>query len=445
MEKKKRLSPVQTITLSFAAVTFVGALLLMLPAASRDGKAASFVDALFTSTSASCVTGLTVGDTYALWSPFGQAVIIALIQIGGIGIITLAMYFLSMLHAKIGMRNVFVLQELMGTDSPAGLVKMTRFIAAGIFLQELCGAVLLMPVFIPDFGVVRGILYSFFHSVSAFCNAGFDLMGYFGGSSLTAYSGNLYFNIVISMLITAGGLGFFVWLDLIKNKCRFSKLSLHSKIVLSTSFALTFGGAILFFILFYNSDAAAGLSTYEKGIASLFQSVSARTAGFYTVDLAKIGGAAQVLMMVLMLIGGSSVSTAGGMKTTTLAVIVLFVRSIFRGRDDVECFGRRIEKNVVRTAVAVFVLYIGLAISAGVAISAIEGADIVACLFETFSAIATVGLSLSLTPTLSSLSKLIIIILMFIGRVGGITVLLSLSGKKSDSACRYPAENVTVG
>lgn len=445
MNSKKKLSPVQTITLSFAAVTFVGALLLMLPAASRDGKSASFVDALFTSTSASCVTGLTVGDTYTLWSPFGQAVIIALIQVGGIGIITLAMYFLSMLHAKIGMRNVFVLKEIMGTDSPAGLVKMTRFIAAGIFLQEALGAILLMPVFIPDFGVVKGILYSFFHSVSAFCNAGFDLMGANGGSSLTAYSGNLYLNIVICLLITFGGLGFFVWLDLIKNKCRFSKLTLHSKIVLTTSALLTFGGAILFFILFYNSAAAEGLSTYEKGVASLFQSVSARTAGYYTIDLSKIGGAAQMLMMVLMLVGGSSVSTAGGIKTTTFTVILLFVRSIFRGKEDVECFGRRIEKNVVRTAVAVFVLYIGLALGAGIAISAIEGADIVACMFETFSAIATVGLSLSLTPTLTPVSKLIIIILMFIGRVGGITVLLSLSGKKNDSAYRYPAENVTVG
>lgn len=445
MDKKKRLSPVQTITLSFAAVTFCGALLLMLPMASRSGVSASFVDALFTSTSASCVTGLVVGDTYTLWSPFGQAVIITLIQIGGIGIITLAMYFLSMMHAKIGMRNVFILQEQMGTDSSAGLVKMTRFIAAGILLQEFVGAVLLAPVFIPRFGWLRGILYSCFHSVSAFCNAGFDLMGYYGGSSLTAYSGNLYLNIVISLLITTGGLGFFVWHDLVKHRFKFSKLSLHSKIVLSTSFVLTFGGALLFFILFYSSDAAAGLSTYEKGIASLFQSVSARTAGFYTVDLAKIGGAAQMLMMVLMLIGGSSASTAGGMKTTTFAVILLFVRSIFRGKDDVECFGRRIEKSVVRTAVAVFVLYIGLALGAGIAISAIEGADIVACMFETFSAIATVGLSLSLTPTLSSVSKLIIIILMFIGRVGGITVLLSLSGKKTDSAYRYPAENVTVG
>ncbi|MBE6680103.1 MAG: Trk family potassium uptake protein [Ruminococcaceae bacterium] len=444
MVKKKKLSPVQIITLSFAAVTLIGAVLLSLPIASRGGEV-SFIDALFTSTSASCVTGLVVGDTYSMWSPFGQAVIIALIQIGGIGIITLVMYFLSVLGAKIGVKGVFMLQETMGADSLSGLVKMTRFIAAGILIVELCGALLLMPVFIPDFGVLRGVLYSFFHSISAFCNAGFDLMGYNGGSSLTAYCGDIYFNIVICALIVFSGLGFFVWLDLLKCKFRFSKLSLHSKIVLVTTTWLVLGGAILFFILFNNSAAAADLSLSEKVTASFFQSVTARTAGFYTVDLVNIGGAAQMLMIVLMLIGGSPASTAGGIKTTTFAVLILFVRSIFSGKEDVEVFGRRIEKNVQRTAVAVFVLYLGLALCAGIAISAIEGADIVACLFETFSAIATVGLSLSLTPTFSETSKIIVIVLMFIGRVGGITVLLSLTGKKSDSAYRYPAENITVG
>lgn len=445
MKSKKTLSPVQMITLSFAAVTLVGTLLLMLPFASRSGKSVSFIDALFTSTSASCVTGLVVGDTYSMWTPFGQTVIILLIQIGGIGIITLAMYFLSVLHAKIGMRSLFTLQESIGAESSAGLVKMARFIALGVLLQEFIGAVLLMPVFIPDFGVLRGVLYSFFHSISAFCNAGFDLMGYSGGSSLGAYSGNLYLNIVISILIISGGLGFFVWLDLLKNKLNFKKYSLHTKLVLVTNAILLVGGALLFYILYYNSDAASGVCTSEKMIVSMFQSVTARTAGFCTVDLAKIGDAAQMLMIALMIVGGSSASTAGGIKTTTIAVVFLFVCSIFRGKDDVEVFGRRIEKNILRTAIAVFVLYIFLALAAGIAISAIEGADIVACLFETFSAMATVGLSLSLTPTLSALSKTIIIILMFLGRVGGITVLLSLSGKNKKSGYRLPAENITVG
>lgn len=442
-QKKKRFSPVQVITLSFAAVVFVGALLLMLPIASRDGESAPFINALFTSTSASCVTGLVVYDTLTQWSPFGQVVIIALIQIGGIGIITLAMYFLSMLHAKIGMRSVFALQESIGAESSAGLVKMTRFIAAGVFLQEAVGAILLLPVFIPQFGVGRGIWYAVFHSISAFCNAGFDLMG--GGTSLTAYSGNVYFNLVICLLITCGGLGFFVWLDLLRCRFRFAKFALHTKIVVVTSLALTLCGAALFFVLFFNSEAAAGRGVGEKMLASLFQAVTARTAGFATVDLAKIGGGAQMLMIVLMLIGGSSGSTAGGIKTTTFTVILLFIRAIFRGKEDIECFGRRIEKGIVRTAIAVFVLYLGLALCCGIAISAIEGADIITCLFETFSAMATVGLSLSLTPTLSAVSKVIVLMLMFLGRVGGLTVLLSLTGKRKEEAYRLPAENVTVG
>ncbi|MBQ9133409.1 MAG: Trk family potassium uptake protein [Clostridia bacterium] len=442
-QKKKRFSPVQVITLSFAAVVFVGALALMLPIASRDGESVPFINALFTSTSASCVTGLVVYDTLTQWSPFGQVVIIALIQIGGIGIITLAMYFLSMLHAKIGMRSVFALQESIGAESSAGLVKMTRFIAAGVFLQEAVGAILLLPVFIPQFGVGRGIWYAVFHSISAFCNAGFDLMG--GGTSLTAYSDNLYFNLVICLLITCGGLGFFVWLDLLRCRFCFGKFALHTKIVVITSLALTVLGAALFLVLFWSSDAAAGRGVGEKMLVSLFQSVTARTAGFATVDLAGIGGGAQMLMIALMLIGGSSGSTAGGIKTTTFAVILLFVRSIFRGKEDIECFGRRIEKGIVRTAIAVFVLYLGLALCCGIALSAIEGADIIACLFETFSAMATVGASLSLTPTLSAVSKIIVIILMFLGRVGGLTVLLSLSNKHREEAYRYPAENVTVG
>ncbi len=445
MRKKKRLSPVQIITISFAAVSLAGALLLLLPFASREGVSVPFIDALFTAVSASCVTGLSVGDTYSMWSPFGQFVIIALIQIGGIGIITLAMYFLSVLHAKVGMRSMFVLQETVGADSLSGLMKMTRFIAAGVLFAELLGAILLMPVLISDFGVLRGVLYSFFHSISAFCNAGFDLMGYSGAPSLTAYSDNLYFNAVIGILIVFGGLGFFVWLDLLKNKFKFSKLALHSKIVLTATFWLLIAGAVLFYILYTDSAAAIGMSVREKITVSVFQSVSARTAGFYTVDLARIGGAAQMLMISLMLIGGSPASTAGGIKTTTFAVLILLVRSIFRGKEDVEVFGRRIEKNIWRTAIAVFVLYLCIALGAGVAISAIEHKDIVVCLFETFSAIATVGLSLSLTPTLSSVSKVIIIILMFIGRVGGITVLLSIAGKNNDSAYRYPAENITVG
>jgi len=441
--QKKTLSPVQTITLAFLSVVLVGTALLLLPFASRDGESVPLVNALFTATSASCVTGLVVYDTLTQWSAFGQAVILLLIQVGGIGIITLAMYFLSMLHAKIGMRSVFALQESIGASSSAGLLKMTRFITAGVLLQEAVGALLLFPAFLRDFPIGKAAWYAVFHSVSAFCNAGFDLMG--GGTSLTRYSADAYVCIVLSLLIILGGLGFFVWMDLLKCRFRFSKFALHTKIVVVTSAVLLFAGALLFFILYYNSPAAEDVGLGEKMLVSFFQSTTARTAGFATVDLAAIGAPAQMLMIVLMLIGGSSGSTAGGIKTTTFAVVLLFVRSIFRGKEDIEVYGRRIEKSVVRTAIAVFVLYLGLALCSGVAICAIEGTDIVACLFETFSAMATVGCSLSLTPTLSTVSKVIIIALMFLGRVGGITVLLSLTGKKNDSAGRFPAENITVG
>lgn len=441
--QKKSLSPVQIITLHFAAVVLVGAILLAMPFASRDGVSVPMIDALFTATSASCVTGLAVYDTLTQWSAFGQAVILLLIQVGGIGIITLVMYFLSMLHAKIGMRNVFVLQESIGASSSAGLLKMTRFITAGVLLQEAVGAILLFPAFLQDFSVGRALWCAVFHSVSAFCNAGFDLMG--GGTSLIPYGGNVYVSIVIALLIILGGLGFFVWLDVLRCRFRFSKFALHTKLVVVTSGILLVGGTLLFLLLYSDSDAAVGVPFGERLLVSFFQSASARTAGFATVDLSQIGASAQMLMIVLMLIGGSSASTAGGIKTTTAAVVWLLVRSIFRGKEDVEVFGRRIDRSIVRTALAVFVLYLGLALCAGIALCAIEDADIMACLFETFSAMATVGYSLSLTPTLSTVSKCIVIALMFLGRVGGITVLLSLMGKKNESVGKYPVENITVG
>lgn len=441
--QKKTLSPVQTITLAFLSVVLLGTVLLLLPIASRDGRSVPFIDALFTATSASCVTGLAVYDTLTQWSAFGQAVILALIQIGGIGIITLVLYFLTVLHAKIGMRSVFAFQESIGASSASGLLKMTRFITVGVLLWEVLGALLLLPAFLRDFPVGKAIWYAVFHSVSAFCNAGFDLMG--GGNSLVAYSGDAYVCTVLSLLIVAGGLGFFVWTDLLQCRFRFAKCSLHTKIVLVTSLVLLLGGAALFFLLYRTSPAAEGVGLGEQILVSCFHSASARTAGFATVNLAEIGGATQMLMIVLMLVGGSSGSTAGGIKTTTFAVVLLFAASIFRGKEDIEIFGRRLEKSVVRTAIAVFVLYLGLALCGGVAICAIEGADIVACLFETFSAMATVGCSLSLTPTLCVPSKCIVIVLMFLGRVGGITVLLSLTGKKTANAYRLPAENITVG
>ena len=316
--QKKKLSPVQAITIAFAAVTLFGTVLLSMPFASRSGESVPMIDALFTATSASCVTGLAVYDTFTQWSPFGQAVLLLLIQIGGIGIVTLAMYFLSALHAKIGMRNVFLLQEAMGAESTAGLLKMTRFITAGVLLQEAVGALLLLPAFLCDFSFPRALWCAVFHSVSAFCNAGFDVLG--GGSSMLPYSANAYVNIVLALLILLGGLGFFVWLDILRCRFRFARFSLHTKLVVVTSGLLSLGGTLLFFLLYGNSAAAEGASLGERLLVSFFQSVSARTAGFATVDLSAIGAPAQMLMIALMLVGGSSVSTAGGIKVVRMGV-----------------------------------------------------------------------------------------------------------------------------
>lgn len=444
--KKKQLTPLQMITCAFAALVLAGTLLLSLPAAARSGEAVPFADALFTATSASCVTGLVVYDTYTHWSMFGQIVILLLIQIGGIGIITLSMYFLSMVHAKIGMRHRLAMQESIGVSSTRGVVRMTRFIAAGVLLIEGIGAVLLAFSFIPEFGFAKGCYFAVFHSVSAFCNAGFDLMGEEAPfASLSGYAGNPYVCTITMLLIIVGGLGFFVWRDLKKNGFRFKRYALHTKVVVVTSSILILGGALFFFLLSYDSAAQADRSVGERALISLFQSVSARTAGFSTVDLAEIGGGAQMLMICLMLVGGSPGSTAGGIKTTTVAVLFLLVRSIFRRKEDVECFGRRVDRPVIRTAIAVFVLYLFLALAAGIAVSALEDIDILAALFETVSAMATVGLSLSVTPELGSISKIIVTVLMFLGRVGGLTVLLSLSRSRQTPAGRCPVENIAVG
>ncbi len=443
---KRQLTPLQIITLAFAALVLTGALLLSLPIAARSGEATPFADALLTATSASCVTGLVVYDTYTHWSLFGQIVILMLIQIGGIGIITISMYFLSMVHAKIGMRHRFAMQESIGASSTRGVVRMTRFIAVGVLMIEGIGALLLSFAFVPEFGFAKGCYFAVFHSISAFCNAGFDLMGEETPFiSLNAYAADGYVCTVIMLLIVIGGLGFFVWRDLKRNGLHFKRYALHTKVVVVTTCILIFGGAFFFYLLSYDSAAQAGRPAGEQVLISLFQSVSARTAGFATADLSLIGGGAQMLMICLMLVGGSPGSTAGGIKTTTMAVLFLLVRSIFRRKEDVECFGRRVERSVIRTAIAVFVLYLFLALTVGIAISALDDIDIMAALFETVSAIATVGLSLSVTPQLGLISKIMITGLMFLGRVGGLTVLLSLSGSRQTPVGRCPAENITVG
>lgn len=435
------------IILGYIAIIFLGAFILTLPISSRDGIHTSFENALFTSTSATCVTGLVVQDTATYWSLFGQIVILCLIEIGGLGFMTLAVCAMTFTKKNIGLQSRYTLLESINAPQMAGIVKMARFTIRGAFLIEGVGALLLATRFVPRFGVLKGIYFSVFHSVSAFCNAGFDIMGTPGNeyTSLTEYSADIVVNITVMLLIVIGGLGFFVWADLMNTRFIFRRLKLHSKIVLVTTAMLIVVGAGLILIFDIKSDAFKGFSVPHKIIAAFFQSVTARTAGFNTVDLTKLSDASVITMIVLMLIGGSPSSTAGGFKTTTLAVLIASIFSELKHKKDVEIFKRRIEPDALRHVVCLIFLYMALFSASGAAITWIDGITMKEALFETASAIGTVGVTLGVTPFLRGYSHLILICLMFFGRVGGLTLLLSLRESKAPDISRYPEEQITIG
>ncbi len=438
---KYRLTTFQVIASGFLAFILLGALLLMLPVSSRGPGGAAFADCLFTATSAVCVTGLAVVDTATHWSGFGQAVILLMIQVGGMGVVTAALALSSISGRKIGLMQRSVMQESIAAPQVGGIVRLTRFIIATTFGIELTGAALLAPAFIPEFGWGLGLWYALFHSVSAFCNAGFDLMGIRGVfSSLTGFSQNALVNIVLILLITIGGIGFLVWNDVKLHRFRLKQYRLQSKIVLVTSAVLILLPSLWFFI-FEISDLPAG----RRILPSLFQSVTLRTAGFNTVDLGRMGGSSQAMMILWMLIGGSPGSTAGGMKTTTVAVLLLTARAVFRRREQVECLGRRIGDDAVRHAVAIIVMYFALFFTSGVVICGIEGIPLLTCLFETASAIGTVGITLGITSQLGLVSRTILIVLMFLGRVGGLTLIYAAQATRAGTQSALPLEKITVG
>lgn len=437
----KSLTTSQIIILGFAAAILLGSLILTLPISTADGKGASFPDALFTATSAICVTGLVVQDTATYWSLFGQGIILAMIQIGGMGVVTLAVAITMISGKKISLKTRSTMQEAISAHHIGGVVHLTGFIIKGTAIIELCGALLLMPAFIPQFGLVKGIWYSFWHSISAFCNAGFDLMGVRGKfSSLTTEAFNPLINTVIMLLITIGGIGFLTWEDIVTNKWHFKKYRMQSKIILVTSALLTFIPAVLFFFTEFSE-----LGIAERIWASLFQSVTARTAGFNTVDLNLLSGSGLVVMTVLMLVGGSPGSTAGGMKTTTLATMLSTSFSVFHNRENTNFFGRRISSDTVRQAGSIFTMYVTLFITGGCIISRVEGLPLGECLFETASAIGTVGVTLGITPQLGGLSRMILILLMYFGRVGGLTVIFAALSNKKEPPATLPLEKLTVG
>lgn len=438
---KKRLSSFQIILLGFAGVILLGALLLMLPISSAERVITPFNEALFTSTSAVCVTGLVVKDTGSYWSAFGQAVIITLIQIGGLGVVTIAASFSMLAGRRISLMQRSTMQDAISAPKVGGIVKLTKFIITGTFIIEAVGAVSMMPVFCKNFGA-KGIWMSVFHSVSAFCNAGFDILGTEGNQfcSLTPYTSNPVINITVMLLIVIGGIGFLTWDDICNNKFKIKKYSMQSKIILLTSLILILLPAIYFFIFDY-SDYSIG----NRLLASLFQSITTRTAGFNTTDLTKLTRPSQAIMIFLMLVGGSPGSTAGGLKTTTMAVLILNAFACFKRKENVCAFGRRIDDSVIKNAATIVMMYITLFFIGGVSICTIEKLPLVASLFETASAIGTVGLTLGITPKLSLASQLILIVLMYLGRVGSLTLIYAtLSGKKQINA-KLPLDKITVG
>lgn len=435
------LSNARIIILGYFIVILAGTILLTLPFSSTSAKITPFGDALFTAVSSVCVTGLVVRDTATYWSIFGQAVVLLLIQIGGMGVMTLTVYILVFSKRKIGLAQRSIMQDSISAPYLQGIVKFTKFIISSSIMIELIGAAALTPVFCRDFGFIKGIGYSVFHSVTAFCNAGFDLMGINEPfSSLTAYADNLYLNIIISVLIIAGGIGFLTWQDIKVHKHNIKKYRMQSKVILVTySFLLIMPFLFFFFFEF------EGLSFMQRITYSLFQAVTPRTAGFNTVNFSELSGAGKTITLILMLIGGAPGSTAGGMKVTTVAVLVLSAFAVFKHNKNPQCFGRRIENDIVQTSAAILFIYFVLFTSGGIAISMIENLPITDCLFETASAIGTVGLSLGLTPTLGTASRIILIVLMFFGRVGGLTIIFAAFSGTSKRVSRYPAEKITVG
>ena len=438
---KKGFSSAQIIMIGFAGTIFLGSLLLMLPFATKDGCGAAFADALFTATSAVCVTGLIVKDTATYWSIFGQTIILLLIQIGGMGVITVALAVSMASGKKISLRQRSVMQDSVSALHVGGVVKFTGFILKMIFLFELIGAMLMAPVFIGEFGFGKGLWYAVFHSISAFCNAGFDLMGIRTPySSLTYFVKHPLINIVIMALIVIGGIGFLTWEDMGKNKLHIKRYRMQSKVILLTTFLLILLPALYFFF-FEFSESTIG----ERLFASLFQAVTPRTAGFNTVDLTLLSETGIGIIIILMIIGGSPGSTAGGMKTTTFAVLTSTAVSVFRRRRYTHFFGRRVEEETVREAATILTMYLVLFLTGGFVISRVEQLPLLPCLFEAGSAIGTVGLTLGITPDLSLISRLILIGQMYFGRVGGLTIIFAALSGIGETAARFPKEALTVG
>ncbi len=437
---KRKLSSAQIILFGFALVILIGAWLLTLPVSSKTGSATPFLNCLFTSASAVCVTGLVVCDTATHWSYFGQGVILLLIQVGGMGVITAGAAITMASGKKISLMQRSTMQDAVSAPQVGGIVRFTGFILKGILLIELTGALLLMTVFVPDYGP-KGIWMGVFHSISAFCNAGFDILGEAAPfCSLTAYADHPTVNLTVMGLIVVGGIGFLTWQDVRQNGLHLGRYRMQSKVILAATGLLILLPTVYFFFLEFSS-----LPFPKRFWGSLFQSVTPRTAGFNTLDQTSLSETGQMLTCILMLIGGSPGSTAGGMKTTTLAVLLACAAAVFRRRENGGFFGRRIADDTVKNAVTVFLLYIIMFFAGGMLISRIESLPLTCCLFESASAVGTVGLTLGITPGLGAASKIILICQMFFGRVGGLTLIFATLPATKNTLSKLPLERITVG
>ena len=439
--KKKHMTSFQLIIMGFAGVILLGTVLLMLPFSSAEKVITPFHEALFTATSAVCVTGLVVKDTGSYWSLAGQTIILALIQIGGLGVVTVAASVSLLSGKKISLMQRSTMQNAISAPKVGGIVRLTRFILRGTFLIEAAGTVLLLPVFMGDYGK-KGIWMSVFHSISAFCNAGFDILGTDSSMfpSLTGYSGNILINLVIMLLIITGGIGFLTWDDIYTNKLNFKRYRMQSKIILMTTACL-----ILFPTVFFYICDLTNLPMGKRLLAATFQSVTTRTAGFNTINISEMSEASKAVMILLMLIGGSPGSTAGGMKTTTFSVLILNAIATFRSQENAGAFGRRLEYHVIKNAATIAMLYFALFFGGGIAISVYEGLPLLNCLYEAASAVGTVGLTLGITPELHVFSQVVLIILMYLGRVGGLTLIYAVFSGRNKGNAKLPLEKITVG
>ena len=444
-------SSVQIITVGFLFIILLGAAILSLPISSRSGQWTNLVDSLFTATSAVCVTGLVVLDTATHWSLFGKVVIISLIQIGGLGFMTIATMISLIRGKKINLKERLLIQESLNQIDLSGIVSLTRKIILMVFIIESVGGILLSISFIPKFGLIGGLAYGFFHSISAFCNAGFDLMGSISGefSSLTSFYDNSFIMITVSLLIILGGLGYPVILDVLKNK-RFSKLNVHSKLVITSTVLLLLVGFVFIFGLEYNNpDTLGNMDMKGKVLSSIFQTSTLRTAGFNSIDLALTKEPTILLMIILMLIGASPASTGGGIKTTTVAILFLTVKDFLCGKDEIHIFERSISFDSIKKAIVIFFIAIFIFIVGTLVLSITNPQfSLIECVFEVMSAYATVGLSIGGSPNLNTIGKFIIMILMFLGRVGSLTIftaILSINIAKKDKNIRRPKGKIIIG